>query len=141
MSYSYKIYKDQNLNIIKASDVVYGSEVFETMEKMFDDPDWKYVKKQINDFLDVKELVVTEKEFEKVLLLEQKLSEKNKQILDGKTGKLAIVANKELYKILFNLYAYKTKGLAHTTKIFDTIDDAFVWINESENFNDSPTMN
>ena len=52
----------------------------------------------------------------------------------GKPGKLAIVAEKELYDIIFKLYKVKTKDGFHETQIFNNIEDALAWLNEpSEN--------
>ena len=132
MSYTYQINKEKSLNYVKGSGVVLGSEILATTEKMFNDPDWIYVKKQINNFLQIKELVISINEFEKLIELEKQSVVQQNKILTGETGQLAIVAQKELYDIIFQLYAFKTKGLSHDTKMFNTVDEALLWLKVSE---------
>ncbi len=135
MSWTYKIYKEQKLNYVKASGLTLGKEIIETTKKMFNDPEWKFVRRQISDFRDVKEFVVTFSEFDKLIDLEKEHQEEQEKIHNGETGKMAIVAQKDLYDIIFKLYKVKTKDGSHETQIFNNIEDALAWLNEtSENY-------
>ncbi|MFZ0453132.1 MAG: hypothetical protein WCE54_19825 [Ignavibacteriaceae bacterium] len=128
MPYMYKIIKELKLNYVKATGTVVGKEIVDTSRKMFKDPEWNYVRKQISDFREVKELVIEFQEFETIVGVEKEQQEKQEKIHNGETGKLAIVADKELYDIIFKLYEFKTAEGFHETKLFNTLDEALVWL-------------
>ena len=130
MPYNYKIIKELKLNYVKASGIVLGKEIVDSARKMFKDPDWSCVRKQISDFKEVKELVITFQEFEKIIGVEKEQNEEQEKIHKGEIGKLAIVANKEIYDIIFKLYEIKTKDGFHKTKLFNTLDNALIWLYE-----------
>lgn len=128
MSYTYRIKKELKLNYIKASGSVCGKEIIETAQRMFNDPDWKFVRKQISDFREAKELIITFQDFEKIIEAEKKQQPSQEIIHDGETGKLAIVTEKEIYDIIFSLYSIKTKDSFHETRIFNDMDEAVAWL-------------
>ena len=128
MSYTYRINKELKLNYVKASGSVHVSEIIETARKMFRDPDWKFVRKQISDFREATGLIITFEGFEKIIEVEKEQQEEQEKIHNGETGKLAIVAEKDIYDIIFELYSVKTKDGFHKTKIFNNIDQALVWL-------------
>ncbi len=134
MPFSYKILKDKKLNYIKASGIALGCEIINTTKAMFNDPDWIYVRKQISDFRNIKELVVTFQEFDELIRIEEEFGVEQAKIHDGEIGKLAIVAKNELHDIIFKLYKEKTKKGAHETQIFNTIEGAENWL-ELNKFN------
>ncbi len=138
MAFSYKILKDKKLNYIKGSGIALGSEIIDTTKAMFNDPDWKYVRKQISDFRNIKELVVTFQEFDELIRIEDEFGVEQAKIHAGEIGKLAIVAKNELHDIIFKLYKEKTKKGAHETQIFYTIEEAENWLelNKSDQEND-----
>jgi hypothetical protein len=131
LPYNYKIIKELKLNYVKASGKVTGNEIIETSKKMFIDPDWIYVRKQISDFRETKELILTFQEFDAIVNIEKEQQQEQEEIHNGETGKLAIVAEKELYDIIFKLYQFKTKDGFHETKLFNNIEDALIWLNET----------
>ena len=128
MAYNYIINKEMKLNFVNASGLVSGKEIIETTTKMFKDPDWKFVRKQISDFREAKELIITSQDFEKIIEVEKKQQPLQEIIHNGETGKLAIVAKKEIYDIVFKLYSIKTKDGFHKTGIFNDMDEAVVWL-------------
>ena len=128
MSYTYRINRELKLNYVKAFGSVNGVQVIETSQRMFIDPEWKFVRKQISDFREANELIITFQDFEKIIEVEKKQQPLQEKIHNGETGKLAIVAEKEIYDIIFRLYSIKTKDGFHETRIFNTMDDAIVWL-------------
>ncbi|MFZ0456592.1 MAG: hypothetical protein WAM24_22775, partial [Ignavibacteriaceae bacterium] len=128
MSYTYRINRELKLNYVKANGSVSGEQVIRTAQRMFIDPDWKYVRKQISDFREAKELIITFQDFEKIIEVEKEQQSSQEIIHNGEKGKLAIVAEKEIYDIVFRLYSIKTKDGFHDTRIFNTMDEAIVWL-------------
>ncbi len=128
MSYTYRINKELKLNYVKAYGSVTGVQVAETAQKMFSDPEWKFVRKQISDFRETKELVLTFQDFEKIIEVEKEQQAAQEKIHNGESGKLAIVAEKEIYDIVFRLYSIKTKNGFHETRIFNDMDEAVAWL-------------
>ena len=128
MSYTYRINRELKLNYVKAFGSVNGVQVIETSQRMFKDPEWKFVRKQISDFREANELIITFQDFEKIVEVEKEQQPIQEKIHNGETGKLAIVAEKEIYDIIFRLYSIKTKDGFHETRIFNTMDDAIVWL-------------
>ena len=131
MSYTYRINRELKLNYVKAFGSVNGTQIIETSQRMFKDPEWKFVRKQISDFREANELIITFQDFEKIVEAEKKQQPLQEKIHNGETGKLAIVAEKEIYDIIFRLYSIKTKDGFHETRIFNKMDDAIVWLNFS----------
>ena len=131
MPYTYKIIKELKLNYVKASGTVLGKDIIDTARQTFKDPDWSHVRKQISDFKDVKELVITFQEFEKIVVVEKEQQDEQEKIHNGEIGKLAIVAEKDIYDIIFKLYEFKTKDGFHETRLFNNLDEALVWLYET----------
>ena len=128
MPYTYRINRELKLNYIKAYGSVSGMQIIETARKMFNDSEWKFVRKQISDFREANELVITSQDFEKIIEVEEEQRPAQEIIHNGEKGRLAIVAEKEIYDIIFSLYSIKTKDGFHETRILHTIDEAIVWL-------------
>ena len=65
-------------------------------KKCLKDPDWKFVRRQISDFREVKEFVVTFREFDRIVDLEKEQHEEQEKIHNGETGKIGDSSRKRI---------------------------------------------
>ncbi len=119
---SYRIIKKDSGLIWEFYGVVVNEDVINCNLESSVDKDFENFKFTIIHFTDIEDIRLTDQTIRKLARMHKTASEKNKKI------KLALVCKSYFIKILANTYKASGGDDIWQMKIFDNIDDAFLWI-------------
>ena len=124
MSYSYRIFPEQNLVFVVADGRVRGEEVIAESTRMFEDPAWRRGIDQLCDFRAVTGVAVTLDEMKRIMDLERRFDDRIGP------GRLALVVGSELHETLCQLYAAmaRLRRRPQQIRVFLSMDEALAWM-------------
>jgi hypothetical protein len=125
MPYSYTIFSDLGLALVRGAGRVTGVDILQSIEAMTLDPDWKPGMRQLSDYRRITEFVITPEDLRAIADLERRREEEGRS---GRGGKCAIVVLDEMYATACQLYSRQARGRSHAVEVFRSMESAIEWI-------------